>query len=284
MYKQYDEDTLKKLQRVELSILKDFQKIAAENNIEYFAIGGTAIGAVRHKGFIPWDDDIDVCISRKDYKKLSKIIEEEYSDKYTMLSAKTDKHYPILEGHMQLKGTKFVDESSKKLKCDMGIFLDFFIYDNIADDESQRRKQIRNCKIWGKILILRDMAFPVLPIKGFAGKVLHLGTALIHYLLILFRVSHDKLYQKVTEASTEFNNVKTEYIALFRDLYIEESMMKRDDIYPLQTVQFEDTEIKLPKNNDYILTLYYGNYMKLPEESKRVNHAPIVLDFGDWSE
>lgn len=282
MYKQYEDSTLKKLQKTELSILKDFQKIAKENNIEYFAIGGTAIGAVRHGGFIPWDDDIDICISRNDYKKLSKIIEENYSHKYTMLSAKTDDHYPILEGHMQLNGTKFVDESSKDLKCDMGIFLDFFIYDNISDDIKERKKQIHDCKFWGKILILRDMAFPVLPIKGFAGKIIHLITALIHLVLVLFNVSHNKLYKKVTEASTRFNNIKTENVALFRDLYIEESMMKVNDIFPLKTVKFEDTEIKIPNNNHYILTLYYGDYMKVPSKDKRVNHAPIVLDFGNW--
>lgn len=282
MYKQYDKNTLRKLQQVELSILKDFQKIAEENNIEYFAIGGTAIGAVRHKGFIPWDDDIDICISRDDYEKLSRIIEKDYRDKYTLLSAKTNSNYPILEGHMQLNGTKFIDDSSKGLKCDLGIFLDFFIYDNISDNKKERKKQIRDCKFWGKVLILRDIAFPVLPIKGLSGKILHIATAIIHFILVLFRVSHDKLYEKVTEASIRFNDVKTEHIALFRDLYIEESMMKVSDVFPLKTVPFEDIEIKIPKNNHYILTLYYGDYMKIPDESKRVNHAPIVLDFGDW--
>lgn len=280
MYKEYDKEVLKKLQRVELSILKDFISIAEKNDISYFAIGGTAIGAVRHKGFIPWDDDIDLAISRKDYEKLEKIISRDYSEKYEMLSAKTNDKYPILEGHMQIKGTKFIDDATKNLKCNMGIFLDFFIYDNISDNAEERKKQIKDAKIYGKLLILRDMAYPVLPFNGLLGKIFHVGTAIVHSLMVIFRISHKKLYEKVTQASIRYNDKETENVALFRDLYIEESTMKKADIFPLQSAKFEDIEILLPNKNHEILTKYYGDYMKLPPKEKRVNHSPYILDFG----
>ena len=72
MYGEYESETLEKLHNAELSMLKDFAKLCDDNNIEYFAISGTAIGAVRHKGFIPWDDDIDVALLRKDYERFVK--------------------------------------------------------------------------------------------------------------------------------------------------------------------------------------------------------------------
>ncbi|MDO4731262.1 MAG: LicD family protein [Clostridia bacterium] len=281
MYKPYEKEKLKKLQNKELEILKDFIKIAEENDIKYFAIGGTAIGAMRHKGFIPWDDDIDLAISRDDYYKLEKIIINDYSDKYTLLSPRTNSNYPILEGHLQLNGTKFVDKSVQNIKCEMGIFIDFFIYDNIADDPKDRKKQIRDSRFWGKLLILRLLPFPVLPVRGFGAKILHLATAFVHLLLCVFCFSKEKLYKKATDACTRFNNIKTKNVALFRDLYIEQSMMEYDGIFPLQKVPFEDIQICVPNNNHQILTDYYGDYMKIPDKDKQKNHEPIVLDFGE---
>ena len=78
-YTDYSDETIHKLQELELMILKDFIAICEENNIEYFIYGGSALGAVRHGGFIPWDDDIDLSIMRKDYEKLIKVLPEEIS-------------------------------------------------------------------------------------------------------------------------------------------------------------------------------------------------------------
>lgn len=76
MYGEYEPQVLEKLHNVELSMLKDFMKLCDDNNIEYFAISGTAIGAVRHHGFIPWDDDIDVALLRKDYERFVKVMKK----------------------------------------------------------------------------------------------------------------------------------------------------------------------------------------------------------------
>ena len=84
--KKYDETTLKKLQEIELEMLHDFVKICEKNDIQYFGIGGTAIGALRHKGFIPWDDDIDLAFGRKDYEKFCETVEKEYASKYYILN------------------------------------------------------------------------------------------------------------------------------------------------------------------------------------------------------
>ena len=78
MPREYDNITLKKLQNVELEILKDFIKLCDKHNIDYFGIAGTGIGAIRHKGFIPWDDDIDIALRRNDYDKFIKVVKEEF--------------------------------------------------------------------------------------------------------------------------------------------------------------------------------------------------------------
>ena len=86
MYKEYDQETLKKLQKTELGILKDFLRLCEKYHLTYFSFAGTAIGALRHKGFIPWDDDIDVCMPRKDYVKLQKAVRKEFPDRYQMMT------------------------------------------------------------------------------------------------------------------------------------------------------------------------------------------------------
>ena len=83
---EYDKNTLKHVQDVQLMILKDFIEICEKNNLEYYAYGGTIIGAIRHEGFIPWDDDIDLLMLREDYEKFLKIMDEMQSEKYEELS------------------------------------------------------------------------------------------------------------------------------------------------------------------------------------------------------
>ena len=76
-FKEYDQPTLKRLQRAELSILRDFAELCKKNGLSFFISGGTAIGALRHGGFVPWDDDIDVCLPRKDYDRLIEVLESD---------------------------------------------------------------------------------------------------------------------------------------------------------------------------------------------------------------
>ena len=95
MAKFYEQEVLEKLQHLEMEIVKDFVRICKEHNLEYFGYAGTGIGALRHKGYIPWDDDIDISMPRKDYEKFLKIVIEEMGDKYYVLNSMTDENYPL---------------------------------------------------------------------------------------------------------------------------------------------------------------------------------------------
>ena len=92
MPKFYEEAELKKIQGCELEILKDFMKICDENGLRYFAFAGTGIGAVRHKGFIPWDDDIDVALPREDFEQFIRLVERQMGDKYYVLNTEHDEN------------------------------------------------------------------------------------------------------------------------------------------------------------------------------------------------
>ena len=155
LYREYDEATLKKLQKTELEILKDFDDLCRENGLSYFGGGGTAIGAVRHHGMIPWDDDIDVGLVRKDYEKFLRIAKQKkYSDKYRVINAETMENYPLMSTRWCKKGTKFKEDALKNIDGDLGIFLDIYCFDNIPDNEILMQIHAWRSWVWGKLLIL----------------------------------------------------------------------------------------------------------------------------------
>lgn len=113
--KVYDQDTLQHLKQVELDILKDFIKICQKYNLTYFATGGTAIGALRHQGFIPWDDDIDVCMLRKDYDTFMRVAPKEMGDTYIFMDAHTEPRYPLMFGKMIKKALVLLKKPISRL-------------------------------------------------------------------------------------------------------------------------------------------------------------------------
>ena len=133
MPKFYEPEQLKHLQKLEMEILTDFKRICDENNLIYFGYAGTGIGALRHKGYIPWDDDIDISMPRKDYERFMELVTEQMGDKYEVLNTETDINYPLATTRLVLKGTKFREYSMKDVDCNWGIFLDLYALDNAAD-------------------------------------------------------------------------------------------------------------------------------------------------------
>ena len=109
MPKFYEDKELKRLQSMEMGILKDFMKICDENGLRYFGVAGTGIGAIRHGGFIPWDDDIDICLLRKDYDRLPELINKAYPGKYTVQNINTSPDYDLNFMKIRLNGTRFVE-------------------------------------------------------------------------------------------------------------------------------------------------------------------------------
>ena len=125
----------KKLQTAILMIAKEIVRLCDENNIPYFINGGTQLGAVRHKGFIPWDDDFDIGMRRADYEKFLKVCEEQLDhNKYFLQTEDTEKNYDFYFAKIQLKVTSIIEDFSKNVQIEHGIFVDIFPYDNIPDN------------------------------------------------------------------------------------------------------------------------------------------------------
>lgn len=278
--REYDQETLQKLQKYELHILKDFVEICEKNNLTYLGLAGTGIGALRHGGFIPWDDDIDVALPREDYEKFLQIIRETKSDKYFIGNAETMENYPLMTTRLMLKGTTFREEALKDVDCFFGIFLDIYALDNASDDPKKFKRQAWTSWFWSKLMILRQVPNPVLALDGFTRKLVLTICAIVHYSMVLFRISPKWLYKQCKKASMKYQNEKTKHMGFFCDTKPFINMINCEKSFPLRRIPFEGYEFPFPNNIEEMLTEVYGDYMQLPPVEKRKNHFPHILDFG----
>ncbi len=279
MPREYDNETLKKVQYYELSILKDFIKVCEENNLSYFGLAGTGLGAIRHKGFIPWDDDIDVGLLRADYEKALEVFKLKYKEKYTVVNGDEFAKYPLMTTRIILNGTKFIEYPLKSIDCPLGIFLDVYAFDNAASNEKEFKKQAFWAWFYSKLLILKHIPFPVLGFSGFMGKAVHCVTACCWAFLNVFCISHKFLYKKAKQASCKYNGTDTGVYAYFCDTDRFSNCFKKEQLFPLKKLQFEDIDMCFPNNLEKSLEDLYGDYMQLPPEEKRKNHFPFALEF-----
>ena len=279
-FKEYDDFTLKRIQEVELEILKDFMDICDRHGLDYFGIAGTGIGALRHHGFIPWDDDIDVAMPRDDFEKLLPLVEKEMGDKYLIMNAERYPNYPLMTTRMTMRGTKFKEEALKNIDAPLGIFLDLYPLDKVSDNHKEARRQARDAWFWSKILILRSIPFPMLGFSGWKAKIIHAICGLAHLVLSILHVPKTWIYKKAYEAETRSNHyTKTKNLDFFCDTTPYMNLYAVKDIYPLRKLPFEDVELNFPHNLHNNLTGMYGDYMQLPPEEKRKNHYPYELEF-----
>lgn len=283
--KEYDQPTLQRVQQLELMILRDFMQLCDQNNLTYFGLGGTGIGAVRHQGFIPWDDDIDIALPRKDYDAFVKLATQQLSDKYTIMNPENDSNFPLMTTRMMLKGTKFREESLKGIKCELGIFLDIYAYDQLSDNPVEHKKHCRDASIWAKLLILRSVPFPVLAFRGWKAKLIHAATATIHGAMVLLHISKPWMIRKCRAIATRYADApatqRMGYL-FYTDPNAEQYLRK--DLFPLKTYPFEDLELPFGNNLHANLSRIYGDYMQLPPPEKRKNHFPYELDFGPYGD
>lgn len=282
LYKEYDLKVLKKLQRAEVEILKDFDALCSKYNIDYFVCGGTAIGGVRHQGFIPWDDDIDLGMTREHYEKFLSVAETEYGERYKIINADTNPDFPVILTKWYRTGTVFRNEEMIQLGLHIGIAIDIFCFDNVADDVKSLKRQAMSAWTWGKLMVLRQVESPSIYVDGWKAKATLAISKLAHHTLRLFHISPQFLYNRALKAAKRYENVHTGRVGYLFDPTPYTSIIEKKDIYPTVKRKFEDIELRFPCHVEKYLERRYGsNYMELPPENKRHNHAPEELDFGE---
>lgn len=276
-YNEYDDKILNHLHELELMILKDFIRICEENNLTYYMYAGSLLGAVRHNGFIPWDDDLDVIMFRDDFEKFKKIFIASENDKYELLCNETEKDYFHLLAKLMLKGTRFEESWVSQVDFHVGINMDIFVLDDLAEGKFKRSYQLKRSFVYNKLLIMSKVRLDNLP---FIQKVVsHAG----YYVLKLFRVKPSSLNRRCLNFLKKYKNPDAEHVFDISATSKEyPQIFRKADFKSVAKVKFEDIEVNAPINYDFILTSLYGDYMQLPPEEDRYNHITETLDFGPY--
>ena len=264
---------LQKIWHVELDLLSKLIEVLDKNNIRYFIGGGTLLGAVRHQGFIPWDDDIDIMMFREDYEKLLSIAPKEFQEPYFFQTAYTD--YGYFRGHAQLRRsdtTGMLSYEADKVPFHQGIFIDIFPLDAVPDDSKAAQNQRQRLRNWNRTLnsgVRRSNSREHHP-------VLHTLRKSAANLIAFFYPYH-KQYCKMEEICKEYNDKGQKRVGLlsfdpnnarfqWHKKYFEETVM----------LPFENLTLCAPKDYHSILKKMYGDYMTMRREPNY--HGKTIFD------
>lgn len=238
-------DTLNEVKTELLSMMETIHGICKEHDIPYFLSDGTLLGCIRHGGFIPWDDDIDIGILRKDYNRLRKVLKTSLPDKYKIETYKVrthDKHNWLKV--MYLDDFKWVDAQGESHQ---GISIDVFPYDYVPGKD--------RLSVPGKLFNRLSRIYYPKKIDGFMP-------------VVRFVLNRLKLYNLYCPFNRKTNTITYGLETPFYGT----KFFNVDEFFPLKTGNFEGKEFNIPKNPDHFLSEAYGDYMKLPDEKDRQIH------------
>lgn len=270
-----DKKTLRKLQLTELEILDEIVNICDKFDLKYYLAGGTLLGAVRHQGFIPWDDDIDISMPRSDYEKFLKIAPTELRNKYFLDCYDTNKKYWQPFAKVRKNNTIMLEKVVENYDTHHGIWVDIFPVDNLDDDKIDQVSIIKN---------KYEKLFTLIAVK--LGINYYNENMLKKKILsaILFFVPKKFLTNKLNKLISYNKNEKSKHLICYCGFYINDikkEMNNRSDVFPLRKIKFENKYYNCPNNFDKYLTAKYGNYMELPKEEDRRTHNPLKLEFDE---
>lgn len=269
-----EEKEFERLRAVELEILKEFEKVCNQLNLRYFCIYGTVLGAIRHKGYIPWDDDIDVGMPRKDYEIFMDKAQDLLPENYFVQNFRKEKEYLNPFGKLRKSDTTFIETASQSENINHGIYIDIFpldgypvgkikefmfkwkriVYDSYIYSE-RGKEQLQQANVKTKLVrrIGRILAGKLTPWEAVKKK--------------------DEMVREVDYDMVDIVGCMVD------DNPTKEAMPKAYFGNGVE-VKFEGTTIRVPENWDGYLTHTYGDYMQLPpEEERHPLHVCEVIDF-----
>ena len=274
------EKEFEKLRIYSKQILREFIRICEKHEIEYFIVGGTAIGIERHGGFIPWDDDVDVGLLREDFDRFMKIAPTEMGSEYGIYAAELNKNIQGLWAQLYIKDTLYVTKKNAKWPLHPGIKIDVCPYDYIPDDEKERHKWYKNFQFWSHLYIIRNTKVPDLDLRGAKLLVTKMLCTIAYYGMKIFGPSVDKIMEKCGTIARKYKG-KTQWVTYLDDPKPDKWAMSKEELYPLQDRYFEDIKVKVPNKTHEVLTRGYGDYMTPPPEDQRGSHFLVELQFPE---
>lgn len=241
------------VKKIQVEIVKEVDKICSENGLRYFLAFGSLLGAIRHKGFIPWDDDIDIWMPIDDYEQFKTILECK-SKRYIILNPMNEKCHRI--GFPKIVDSyTYIEEEGLPTYKNNGVFCDIFPLVGVGNDEKEGIHILEEIKKnnW-RIRGLRHLSLKKDGIKG----------------LIIKLLGEKFFYKRILKLSHKFDYEKSKYINGLYNADVGMFLYKKSDFEGETYVEFEGVLLRAPKGYHNILKTTYGNYMELPPEDQRI--------------
>lgn len=264
-------ENLRTLQRCILDIALEFKRICEKNNLKYFLAYGSLLGAVRHGGFIPWDDDMDVGMPREDYEKFLEICEKELSDEFFFQTCETDKGHGFGYAKIRLNGTVMKEDYAENSCQHNGIFLDIFPYDAMPQNKLLQKIQFRmyKCIKWAA-LGKTDYDF-VLPKRRRFAKAMK---------ILFFPFKRNTLCKMENRVCRMYEKSGTDKL-INMEWY--RGVLDISDLEDMKTLKFEGYDFAVPNRYHEHLTSIYKDYMTPPPVEKRgIQHTMVECSKGDY--
>ena len=263
---QLKKEEVKQLKIRLLSILGEVDRLCRDNNIKYSLAYGTLLGAVRHNGFIPWDDDIDIMMERKEYDKFKSIVGEKLNKDYYYVDLYENKHYGLMNGKVMLRNTVMKESSIATSKSPSGIYIDVFVFDVVPNSDKLRKKQFKKAKRIKRLTICRAKYY-------FGQKGLKLIIYRLRRLVYLI-IPRKLILNAYRRNAVRYENCKDyKFLGNLGGVYsIEKDSYPKDVFSKYKNVKFENLTCMSIDDDDRVLAITYGDYMKLPPEEKRIPH------------
>lgn len=265
--------SLREIQLEELEILKNVVKYLEKNNLKYALCGGTLLGAVRHNGFIPWDDDIDIFMPREDYNKLLKLYKnKDINPNYDLKAIeRNNSKYPFIK----IVNNKIIVES-KSLE-DRNLWIDIFPIDGYSDNYKESLKQAKKIGICKGLIYLHTTSFIDIlkEKKNWKNRIIKCALKPIAILIPI-----EKISMRMIKICTKYKYSESRFVGgCIWGYGICERLEKKKFISEMKKIEFEENEFNIPIGYDLYLKSVYGNYMELPPKDKRVTHNIVAKKY-----
>ena len=258
---------LKAIHSLELEALTVIDQICRRHSIKYTLIDGSLLGAIRHNGFIPWDDDVDIAMLRDDLEKFKLICKTELPSKYFYQDMSTDPEYLYLFDKIRINNTLFKESYLAEYNINHGVFIDIFPVDNVSDNKKEAKKQFNS------FIFLRHMFMAkYLSVKARKGKK-KIIAGLIKYLI---PNNTKKIRNKAFDIMCKYDKEKTKNVRIFPGPYVKKNVYCRKFFDEVEDHKFENHNFLISKYYEQMLVNDYGNWRELPPKDKRVTRHDLV--------
>ena len=274
---EYSNNDLAQLHSELTDILREIVRICELLKIDYFIQGGTAIGAFYNNGIIPWDDDIDIGMTRENYSRFIKEAPSVINQNYFVQCFETEPDTPFYFVKVRKNHTLFLEEPYKNLNIHHGIFVDIFPYDNVPDSAIKEKIHRRIVNYFDgcfkRSLLMECVRESVpsflRPISGFISKI---------WFSLLQIVPRKWIYASLCKVQSWYNANTCKYVSIVK---MPMDQIASKDVLSLKDVIFEGIVVKEPNNVEVYLRHHYPHLQPVPPKEYQVNHAPLKLMFSN---